>query len=110
MKSAALLSILIPALLFSASQFPETEISNGLIRAKLYLPNSQTGFYRSTRFDWVGTIFSLESKGHTFFAPWFKRHDPNLRDVEFRPALDGFAAGTPSANIGPVEEFSTPLG
>ena len=94
----------------TAGEFTQAEISNGMVRAKLYLPDAKAGFYRSTRFDWAGTIFSLEYKGHTFFAPWFKQHDPGLRDVEYRPALDGFAAGTPSANVGPVEEFSSPLG
>lgn len=94
----------------AAAEFPQAEITNGLIKAKLYLPDAKTGFYHSTRFDWAGTISSLEYQGHTFFAPWFKQHDAGLRDVEYRPAQDGFAAGTPSANIGPVEEFSTPLG
>ena len=94
----------------TASEFPQAEISNGLVTAKLYLPDAHAGFYRSTRFDWAGTIFRLEYKGHTFFAPWFKQHDPDLRDVEYRAALGGFAAGTVSADIGPVEEFSTPVG
>ena len=40
--------------------FPEAQISNGQIRAKLYLPDARRGFYRSTRFDWSGVIASLE--------------------------------------------------
>jgi hypothetical protein len=94
----------------AAADFPQAEIANGLVKAKLYLPDANSGFYRSTRFDWAGTVFSLEYQGHTYFAPWFRQQDPDLRDVEYRAALDGFAAGTPSANIGPVEEFSLPLG
>jgi hypothetical protein len=102
--------ILITGVGLAAADFPQTEITNGLIKAKLYLPDAKSGFYRATRFDWAGTIFSLEYKGHTFFAPWFKQQDPELRDVEYRPALDGYAAGNVAANIGPVEEFSQPLG
>jgi hypothetical protein len=102
--------IMITILGLAAAEFPQAEITNGIVKAKLYLPDAKSGFYRATRFDWAGTIFSLEYKGHTYFAPWFRQHDPELRDVEYRPALDGYAAGTVAANIGPVEEFSLPLG
>ena len=107
---AGVVALMIAIAGLAAADFPQVEINNGLIKAKLYLPDAQKGFYRSTRFDWAGAIFSLEYQRHTFFAPWFKQHDPDLRDVEYRPALDGFAAGTRSASLGPVEEFSTPLG
>ena len=95
--------------LFAAAA-PEVEISNGLVRATIALPDAGSGFYRGTRFDWSGVITSLESRGHTYFGRWFKAHDPALRDVEFRADLDGFAAGTPSAATGPVEEFSNAIG
>ncbi len=36
----------------SAVGFPEAEISNGILHARLYLPDSEKGYYRSTRFDW----------------------------------------------------------
>jgi hypothetical protein len=111
MKICAGIALLMITILgLAAAEYPQAEITNGLVRATVYLPDAKTGFYRSTRFDWAGTIANLEYKGHTFFAPWFRQHDPDLRDVEYRPSLDGFAAGTPSANIGPVEEFSLPLG
>jgi hypothetical protein len=96
--------------ILSAADHPKAEISNGLIKAKLYLPDPTTGFYRGTRFDWSGVICNLETRGHTYFAEWFKAHDPEILDVAFVPALDGFAAGTPSAGPGPVEEFSDPIG
>jgi hypothetical protein len=73
------------------SEFPHAEISNGLIHAKLYLPDPQQGYYRATRFDWSGIIASLEYKGHNYFGPWFERHDPLVHD----------------AITGPVEEFLT---
>jgi hypothetical protein len=94
----------------SAAKVPEAEISNGLVRAKLYLPDARSGFYCGTRFDWSGVIYNLEYRGHNYFGPWFKTHDPGIRDIEFKPDINGFAAGTPSASMGPVEEFSNPIG
>ena len=70
---------------------PEAEISSGSVRAKLYLPNAETGYYRGTRFDWSGAIASLEWKGHNYFGQWFEKYDPKLHD----------------AITGPVEEFSS---
>ncbi len=94
----------------TAADHPQAEISNGIVKAKLFLPDASTGFYRGTRFDWSGVISSLEARGHTYFGAWFKAHDPDMVDVGFVPALDGFAAGTPSAALGPVEEFTGPIG
>ncbi len=54
--------------------FPEAQISNGQIRAKLYLPDARRGFYRSTRFDWSGVIASLEYNGHQVLRPLVYRH------------------------------------
>jgi hypothetical protein len=72
-----------------AAQFPEAMIANGAIRAKLYLPDPDRGYYRGTRFDWSGVIASLEYKGHNYFGPWFDGHDAKLHD----------------SITGPVEEF-----
>jgi hypothetical protein len=71
------------------AQPPRAEISNGLVRASLYLPDSEKGYYRGTRFDWSGVIASLEFKGHNFFGQWFEKYDPKIHD----------------AITGPVEEF-----
>ena len=43
----------------SAAEFPQAEISNGQITAKIYLPDAKNGYYRSTRFDWSGAVYSL---------------------------------------------------
>ncbi len=94
----------------AAAAPPQARISNGIVTAELYLPDPENGFYRGTRFDWSGTISSLEYSGHRFFGPWFVRRDPGVRDIQFDPATDGYVAGAASADIGPVEEFSTPLG
>jgi hypothetical protein len=72
-------------------QFPQAELSNSSIRATLYLPNAQSGYYRGTRFDWSGVISSLKWNGHEYFGQWFERHDPKIHD----------------AISGPVEEFLT---
>ncbi|HMJ61481.1 MAG TPA: hypothetical protein VK493_06935 [Bryobacteraceae bacterium] len=80
---------LLSAFLVSGADFPQAEISNGSIHAKLYLPNEDRGYYRGTRFDWSGVIESLTYKGHTYFGKWFARYSPTQHD----------------AIMGPVEEF-----
>jgi hypothetical protein len=75
----------------AASQFPQAEISNSRIRAKLYLPDARDGYYQGTRFDWSGVVASLECDGHSYFGKWFEHYDPKLHD----------------AITGPVEEFFT---
>ena len=79
------------ALSAAQTSFPQTEISNGRIHAKIYLPDAESGYYRATRFDWSGVISSLEWGGHTYFGQWFQRHDPKNHD----------------AITGPVEEFTS---
>ncbi len=72
----------------------EAEINNGLITARLYLPDAVNGYYRGVRFDWSGIIGSLNYKGHSYYAPWFiNAYNPTNND----------------AVLGPVESFD-PLG
>lgn len=73
----------------AANAFPQAEISNGLIHAKLYLPDPDRGYYRGSRFDWAGVIASLTYGGHGYFGQWFEHYDPRLHD----------------AISGPVDEF-----
>ncbi len=73
--------------------FPQADISNGLIRARLYLPDAKQGYYQGSRFDWSGVIPQLEYKGHQYFGQWFDQYDPKIHD----------------AISGPVEAFS-PMG
>ncbi|MEJ7609505.1 MAG: hypothetical protein WKF37_25345 [Bryobacteraceae bacterium] len=77
------------ASLASAADVPQTQISNKAITAKFYLPDSENGYYRGTRFDWSGVLFSLRANGHEYFGQWFDNYDPKLHD----------------AIQGPVEEF-----
>jgi hypothetical protein len=69
-----------------STSLSEARISNGLITAKIYLPDAKTGFYRSTRFDWSGMISSLEFNGHQYYGPWFTASDPSVRDFVYRGA------------------------
>jgi hypothetical protein len=89
---AALTCLCCAALLHAADgTVPQAEISNGLIKAKILLPDPERGYYRGTRFDWGGVVESLTYKGHNFFGKWFDRYDPTSHD----------------AIMGPVEEFRT---
>jgi hypothetical protein len=47
---------------------------------------------------------------HSYFGSWFKTTDRSVRDIEFRATLGGFAASPLSSAVGPVEQFSVPLG
>ncbi|MGA2197593.1 MAG: hypothetical protein ABSH40_20185 [Bryobacteraceae bacterium] len=75
----------------AAAELPQAEISNRAVSATLYLPDSQDGYYRATRFDWSGVVASLVWNGHSYFGKWFDRYDPKIHD----------------AIMGPVEEFLT---
>jgi hypothetical protein len=75
----------------AAAEIPSAQISNGLIQAKFYLPDAETGYYRGTRFEWSGVIESLRYAGHEYFGQWFEKYDPKIHD----------------AIMGPVEEFRT---
>src|SRR5258708_37872947 len=60
---------------------PETKITNGIIHARLYLPDPQTGYYRGSRFDWSGVIADLDYRGHHYFGRWFPKYSPTLHDA-----------------------------
>jgi hypothetical protein len=90
MRKAVFLAPLALAAAF-AQDFPQAQITNGLITARLYLPDPANGYYRATRFDWSGVIPSLTTKNHSYFGQWFEKYDPKLHD----------------AIQGPVEEFKT---
>ncbi|MFP5248438.1 MAG: hypothetical protein ACLGP3_01265 [Acidobacteriota bacterium] len=107
---AAFLLLLLPAVSTPAraADYPQTQISNGPITAKIYLPDAKSGFYRSTRFDWSGAVYSLEYKGHNFYGSWFDSIDPTVINWVYR---DGKIVSGPCSGLwGPVDEFQTPLG
>jgi hypothetical protein len=87
---------------------PEATISNGSVTAKLYLPNAEKGYYRSTRFDWSGAIHSLTYKGHEYYGTWYDKIDPDVINWVHRDGL--VVSGPCSALMGPANEFQKPLG
>jgi hypothetical protein len=91
MRRVILVTITLALSTLTAADPPQAEISNGSIKAKLYLPDATNGYYRGTRFDWSGVIASLEYQGHNYFGVWFRRYDPKIND----------------AITGPVEEYRT---
>jgi hypothetical protein len=91
MRGTAVFLTLLFGSALSAAEFPQAEIANGPMKAKLYLPDPKDGYYLGTRFDWSGVIAGLEYGGHNYFGPWLEKHDPKVHD----------------AIAGPVEEFRT---
>jgi hypothetical protein len=83
-----------------SSDFPQIGISNELIRAKLYLPDLEKGYYQSTRFDWSGVIPLLEYKGHTYFGQWFETYDPKKHDAICGPVEEFGVIGYEKAKVG----------
>ncbi len=79
---------------------PEAEITNGLIHARLYLPDPGNGYYRGSRFDWSGVIADLEFKGHTYYGQWFSKYDPRMHDAIMGPVEDFYPVGFDEAKPG----------
>ena len=104
---AVLLSVFIGPELSFAADYPHAEITNGKITAKLYLPDARDGYYRSTRFDWSGAIYSLEYEGHSFLGPWYDSIDPKVINFAFQGSQ--IVNGSCGALEGPAYEFQTPL-
>ncbi len=99
---------LVPLIAAYAGQFPGVEITNGQIRAHLYLPDQKNGFYRSTRFDWSGIISELDYGGHAFYGTWFHKIDPGVYDLGYD--AQGVVSAPFTAMIGPAEEFNSDSG
>jgi len=91
MRSA--LALVLLAIAAFAADAPQAEIANASLKARLYLPDAQNGYYRATRFDWAGAVLSLERQGHEYFGVWFppERYTPKLHDAITGP-VDSFEA------------------
>ena len=105
---ALVLSVVSVSLPAAQATHPEAQISNGLLTAKMYLPDAKNGYYRSTRFDWSGAVYSLQYKGNEYYGVWYDRIDPKVVNWVFEG--DEIVSGPCSALAGPVNEFQTPLG
>ena len=106
--TAGLLSFFLGTALSHGADYPQATISNDQVTAKMYLPDAKEGYYRSTRFDWSGAIYSLQYKGHDFYGPWYDSVDPKVINWVHR---DGKIVDGPCGALeGPVDEFQTPPG
>ena len=93
-----------------ASRYPEAEFHNQLLKARLYLPDAQRGYYRGTRFDWSGLISRVDYGRHTFLCEFKQEHDPLNHDdicgtadefgIESPPSFAQAKAGEPFIKIG----------
>jgi hypothetical protein len=103
----ALLATFATPYLVYAQDFPSAEIGNGMIQAKLYLPDPVKGYYRATRFDWSGIIYSLQHQGHEYFGQWVAKPDPLLHESITGPAesFDTNGAGLGYAEAKPGGTF-----
>ncbi len=79
---------------------PTADISNGVVRATLYLPDAKTGYYRGGRFDWSGVIARLTAQNHSYFGVWFDRYEPTLHDAITGPVEEFAALGYDAAKPG----------
>ena len=67
----------------------------------MYLPDPEQGYYRGTRFDWSGAIYSLTFAGHEYFGEWQQSDDPYLHDRITGP-VESYGANT---DVGPGRTF-----
>jgi hypothetical protein len=87
-----------------AQSHPSHQITNGEISATIYLPDAKNGFYKTTRFDWSGAIWSLKNKGHEYYGTWFSKIT-DIYDFGYEgPSKDVISADF-TAMVGPAEEF-----
>ena len=102
MKTPAtlLLVILMTPAFAVAADYPQAQIANGLLVAKVLLPDAQNGYYRGTRFDWGGAISSLVFNGHDYFGKWFDHYDPKIHDAIMGPVEEFMAVGYEDAKMG----------
>lgn len=91
--------------LSAAAQHPTATISNGKVKATLYLPDAKTGFYRGTRFDWSGIVSSLKYAGHNYYGPWYTKFSPDVSDYIYDGA--DIVSGPCTRMMGVPEEFTS---
>ena len=101
-RGTAIVWIVLAASGMYAAEYPSHEITNGQIKAKIFLPDAKSGFYKSTRFDWSGVIGSLEYKGHNYYGQWFTK----ITDVyDFGYEGEDVISAAFTAMVGPGEEY-----
>lgn len=96
----ALLSLLLCVCYAISPDPPQADITNGIIRTTLYLPDQKLGYYQGTRFDWSGAFKSLDYDGHHYVEPWFEKYDPKIHDAISGPVEEFTALGFADAKPG----------
>jgi hypothetical protein len=77
------------------NDWPRINLTNGLVKMTVAIPDPEKGYYRGARFEQAGIISSLEYEGHTYFAEnWVEARNPVAN----------------ACVAGPAEEFWEPLG
>lgn len=71
-----------------APDFPAFQLKCGDVTATVCRPVAD-GYYRATRFDHAGLVYSLDYAGHHYVGPWQPDHDP-LRHDGLRGPADEF--------------------
>ena len=87
------------------SDHPNLWLTNGVLDARVFLPDATRGFYRASRFDWSGVVGCVSYHGHRFFGEWLPKYDPLVNDsiagpveeFEMEDALSGYADARPDA-------------
>lgn len=74
----------------SQETYPTSKLRNNALELLVYVPDSETGYYRAARFDWSGVIGSLRYQGHQYFDHWLEKHDPTNFESITGP-VEGFA-------------------
>jgi hypothetical protein len=62
------------------SGWPHVVLENGGLRLEIALPDGDSGYYRSTRFDWSGVICQATWKGVPIFGEFRLPRDPERPD------------------------------
>src|SRR5690606_41600374 len=88
------------AMPLAAQDYPQADISNGLIEASLYLPDPESGYYRGTRFEWGGVFGKLEYQGRNYAARWYEPHDPRRHDSLGGSIQEFVTDGSSNAGLG----------
>jgi hypothetical protein len=89
-----------------AKGYAQCTLNSGLLKATLYLPDSQQGYYRGTRFDWSGLISRVDYGSHTFFCEFKQEHDPlNHDDICGTAEEFGIQSAPSYAEAGPGDPF-----
>ncbi len=66
--------------------YPREVLYKNGFYVSVYTPDRDTGYYRSSRFDWTGQIGLVKWLGHTAYGDWKFPHDPTNTEHATGPA------------------------